>query len=512
MRQLLQVAVSLAAILLPATGAAWGQAKGGVIDVATIGEPPTLDPMASTADLVGIVTQHIYETLYTFDKDWGITPLLAAEMPQISADGLTYTIPLRTGVKFHDGSDMNSADVVASVQRWMKVATRGKQAAETVAAVEAVDDNTIKITLNKPFAPLLSLLSLNNAAAIVIPSEIAGQDPLTSFIGTGPYMLKERKPDQFIQLARFDGYKSRDGEPNGYGGARKQYLDEIRFVPVPDPNTRVEGAVAGQFAYVDSLPVESFEKISGGKTTPVLLKPFGWPVFVLNTKEGLASDIKIRKAIQAALAPKDMLLAAFGSEDFFAVDGAMYPEGYKWHTEVGTEPYKPDGDIEAATAMLKEAGYDGSKPLRILTSRQYEFHYKMAQVAAEYLKAAGFQVQMDVVEWATLTKNRTDPALWDIYITHSPFLPEPSLTGIMSDTSPGWWVSQKKSEVLGAFNAESDPEKRIALWPAVQQAVYDEVPAFKVGNFNALAAQAPNLKGVTPAPWPYFWNAYLEGK
>ena len=77
---------------------------------------------------------------------------------------------------------------------------------------------------------------------------------MKDFIGTGPYMLKERKPDQYIQLARFDGYKSREGEPNGYGGARKQYLDEIRFVPVPDPNTRVEGAVAGQFDYVDSHP------------------------------------------------------------------------------------------------------------------------------------------------------------------------------------------------------------------------------------------------------------------
>jgi len=232
----------------------------------------------------------------------------------------------------------------------------------------------------------------------------------------------------------------------------------------------------------------------------------------MNNKEGLASDIRIRKAIQAALSPQDMMLAAFGSEEFFSVDGALYPKDYQWHTEEGTEPYKPEGDVEAATALLKEAGYDGSKPLRILTSRQYEFHYKLAQVAAEYLKAAGFKVQLDVVEWATLTKNRTDPKLWDIYITHSPFLPEPSLTGFMSDTSPGWWVSDKKHEALGAFNAESDPAKRLALWPAVQKAFYDEAPAYKVGNFNALAAQAPNLKGVTPAPWPYFWNAYLEGK
>jgi peptide/nickel transport system substrate-binding protein len=53
------------------------QEKGGIVNVATIGEPPTLDPMSSTADLVGIVTQHIFETLYTFDKNWKVTPLLA---------------------------------------------------------------------------------------------------------------------------------------------------------------------------------------------------------------------------------------------------------------------------------------------------------------------------------------------------------------------------------------------------------------------------------------------------
>ena len=84
MKRFLHIAASLAALVLAATGiASAGPAKGGVINVATIGEPPTLDPMASTADLVGIVTQHIYETLYTFDKEWGVTPLLAADMPEI---------------------------------------------------------------------------------------------------------------------------------------------------------------------------------------------------------------------------------------------------------------------------------------------------------------------------------------------------------------------------------------------------------------------------------------------
>lgn len=505
----LLAATSVIAFL--SVNAAQAQTKGGVIDVATIGEPPTLDPMASTADLVGIITQHIFETLYTFDAKWGATPLLAAGLPAISEDGKTYTIPLRTGIKFHDGSVMTAADVVASLERWTRIATRGKQAGEVITGITATDDATVTITLSKPYAPLVALLSLNNAAAIVIPAANAAQDPLESFIGTGPYKLQERVPDQYIQLVRFDDYQSLGGEPNGYGGARNQYLDEIRFVPVPDPSTRIGVAVSGQYDYVDQLPVESFEQVSGGATEPVVLAPFGWPVFMMNTKEGLNANVRVRKAIQAALAPEDMMLAAFGSPDFFSVEAAWYPESFVWHSNEGTDAYKPTGDTEAAKALLAEAGYDGT-PLRILTSRQYEFHYKMALVAQAYLEAAGFRVQMDVVEWATLTKNRADPALWDIYITHSPFLPEPSLMGLMSDTSPGWWATDAKHAAVEAFNAESDPAKRAQLFVDVQKVIYDEVPGYKVGNFNALAAQSPDLDGVTPAPWPYFWNAYVTAQ
>ena len=79
----------------------------------------------------------------------------------------------------------------------------------------------------------------------------------------------------------------------------------------------------------------------------------------------------------------------------------------------------------------------------------------------------------------------------------------------MNDSSPGWWVSDAKHKALDAFNAESDPQKRAKLFEDVQKVIYAEVPAIKIGDFNALAAQSPNLEGVTPAPWPYFWNAYL---
>jgi len=69
------------------------------VNLAMIGEPQSLDPMASTADLVSIIMQHVYEPLYTFDDKWVVKPMLASDMPKISADGKTYTIEIRKGVK-----------------------------------------------------------------------------------------------------------------------------------------------------------------------------------------------------------------------------------------------------------------------------------------------------------------------------------------------------------------------------------------------------------------------------
>jgi peptide/nickel transport system substrate-binding protein len=507
MKTLVAFLLGTALVALPSTLLA--QEKGGVINVATIGEPPTLDPMLSTADLVGIVTQHIFETLYTFDKSWNVTPLLAESLPEISADGKTYTIKLRTGIKFHDNSDMTSEDVVASLTRWMKIASRGKQVAGFIDKIAAADPATVTITLKQPYAPLTSLLAFNNSAAIIIPSE-KQDEPMKEFIGTGPYMLKERKADQYIQLVRFDGYKSREGDSNGYGGARHQYLDEIRFVPVPDPNTRVEAAVSGQYDYVDSIPVESYDKLKASTASqPVMLKPFGYPVFVFNTKEGVAGNVEVRKAIRQALSMEDMLAAAFGGTDFYALDGAIYPKTFAWNTDAGVEGAYNVADPEGAATAAKKAGYNG-EPIRILTSRQYEFHYKMAQVAAEYLKLAGFTVDMQVVDWATLTQRRTDPKLWDIYITHSPFLPEPALIGSLSTSSPGWWDTPARKAAVDAFTSEVDPKKRVALWADVQKAIYADAPFMKIGDFNAVSAKSVKLEGVDPAPWPYFWNASIK--
>jgi peptide/nickel transport system substrate-binding protein len=497
--------LTLAAALMASTAPVLAQT---VINVAIIGDPDTLDPMVSTKDVVSIVTQHVVETLYTFDSTWAVAPLLAKDMPGISDDGLTYVIPLRDGITFSDGSGMDAGDVVASLNRWLAIASRGKTVADKVVSVEATGDLEVTITLSSPYSPLLSLLAFSNSAAAVYPEEIIpdGEAQIETVIGTGPYVYGEHVPDQYLQLTRFDGFVPRDEPANGGAGARGQAPDEIRFIPVPDPNTRVEGLLSGQFDFADSLPAESYDRIAASDVAaPVLLEPFGWPVWAVNHKEGLLTNKEIRQALLAALPFDDMLFAAFGDDKFFKVDGAMYPEGWAWRSDAGTDLYNQNDQTKAGE-MLAEAGYDGT-PLRILTSRQYEFHYKMAEVARQALEAAGFTVQMDVVDWATLGQRRNDPALWDIYISHSPFLPEPALTDMWFPSSRIGWSSPEKDALADLFVTETDPAKRQEIFAQLQAMNLEDVGFIKVGNFNALLGQAKNLTGVDPSPWPYFWNA-----
>jgi len=494
------------AALAGTSGLALAQAQGdGVLTVATIGEPPTLDVMQTATDIVLTIDQHIFETLYTYDAQWKSVPLLAAAMPEISEDGLTYRIPIREGVKFHDGSDLDSRDVTASLKRWMALYPKGKQVATIVESLTEDGDHAVVFKLKSRYAPLLATLS---QASVIMPSEKIA-DTLTEFVGTGPYVLKERKPDQYTQLVRFDGYKSPEGEPSNYAGKREAIAKEIRFVPVPDANTRVEGLISGQFDFADSLPVSTYERIeASGTAKPVIFENSGWVSLNMNMKEGLLTKKPLRQAVQAALNASDMMLAAFSDERFFSIDGSFFPKGSAWYTEAGVARYG-EGDPEAAAKLLAEAGYDGT-PIRLLTSRQYEFHYKMAQVAQVYLEQAGFKVDLQVSDWATMIQRNKKPELWEVFITHSPFLPEPALNFILSKTAGGWWDTPEKEKVLNAFNSATSQDARVKHWVELQKLIFEQAPIVKIGNFSALSAVSPGLTGFTPSPWPAFWNVEIK--
>lgn len=494
-------------------GVAGEPTRGGALRVALIGEPPTLDIHQTTATIVSLVTWHIYEPLFTWDETFQILPMLA-ESHEVSADGLTNTVVLRQGVLFHNGEELTADDVIASIERWGEISGLGQNLLEATDSITAVDDYTIEFAMNRPFGAFLTVLARQNQGCAIFPKEAidaVGVDPLEEFIGTGPYMFVERQADRFIRLARYDDYSPQTGEPNGYGGAFGQYLDEIEFVPVPDEAARIAGLQAGDYDYLESISPDQSSTLEGDAN--VVIQPTGatgWETFVLNTSQGIMTDVRLRQAILAAIDPEPILVGGQG-EGFYRIDPGVMVQETAWHSTVGEELYA-QADPERARELAEEAGYDGT-PIRFMTTQEYRDMFNQAVVAQQQLEAAGFTVEQIVHDWATLVENRSDETYWDIFTTGITFRPDPVMLPFMQGCGwPGWWCSDKKNELTEQLQGESDFEARKAVWDDIQALFYEEVPHVKLGDALGVAAFSARMQGGLSMFQlaPVFWNNWIE--
>jgi peptide/nickel transport system substrate-binding protein len=484
----------------------------GILRYATIGEPPSLDTQMSTATIVGTIGEHMFETLYAFDSKYNPQPLLATG-EKVEDGGKKLVISLRQGVKFHNGQEMTSADVVASLKRWGEFGARGSLLMKNATSLTATGKYEITLVLSEPNGAWKNLLAYPEGGPVIYPAAIvsvAGNKPLEpkDYIGTGPYKFGEWRPNRYVELTRFDGYSRLSTPGDGYAGARIANFDAIRFVPVPDVGTRVSGMQAGDYDYAEFISGDLYETLKSDST--VNIHRNGAPLFGLffmNSKAGILKDnFALRRAIQIAFKEEQALRVSFGPKALWEADGSIYPKGSPWYTEAGVQRYNI-GDAAKAKQMAKAAGYDGT-PIRLLVSTNYQAHFDQATVFTKQLADAGINVQMIVVDWATLLKMRGQADQWDIFVTHHGFVPDPILVTFMNDSYPGWWNTPEKTKLMAAFTGTADPAARQKIWAELQALIYEQVPAIKVGNAYSYDIASKKLKGMGDSTvlWPHFWN------
>ncbi|MHA1565848.1 MAG: ABC transporter substrate-binding protein, partial [Alphaproteobacteria bacterium] len=207
----------------------------GTLRYATIGEPPSLDIQVGTATIASTIAQHMFETLYAFDADYKPQPLLASG-DSVEDGGKTLVISLREGVPFHNGQEMTSEDVVASLTRWGEHGSRGTLLMGNAESIEATGKYEITIKLSSPNGAWRNLLAFPNGGPVIYPASIAsaaGKEPIAveDYIGTGPFKFGEWRPNRYVELLKFDDYAAVDAPASGYAGARIVELDAVRFIP-----------------------------------------------------------------------------------------------------------------------------------------------------------------------------------------------------------------------------------------------------------------------------------------
>jgi peptide/nickel transport system substrate-binding protein len=507
---LLALIASLVALALIAPADAQAPKKGGTLRIAMIGEAPTLDAHVTTATITREIGINIFETLYALDAKYQPVPLLV-ESHEIQDGGKRYVLKLRRGVKFHNGKELGAADVVASLTRWGAMSSPGKAVWKTVAAVEARDASTVEIRLKEPSGTLLTNLAQVDNAAVIYPKEIidaSAGGQLKEYVGTGPFKFVEHKPDRHVKLARFDGYVPRREPSSGLAGQRIAYLDEILFLSVPDLSIRQAGITTGDYAYAVLLKQDQYERLkSTPGVEPVVIKPYGWITIVLNTKQGVMADRRVRQAVQAALDVEPMMLAAMGHKDFYRLDPSILFQEQALHSTTGAALYN-QRDKEKAKKILKDAGYTG-QPVRWIVTTEYDHHYKTALVGKSQLEEAGMKIDLQVSDWATVVQRRNKPELWDAFSTAFIFGPEPTTWAPVLCEWPGWWCNPEKEQLLQTMAREPEAKKRAAIWDKVQAVFYADAPRIRLGDYFRLDARRKEVQGFDNGPYMHLWNVWL---
>lgn len=361
--------------------AALTTASAQVLEIGADNGPTGLDPHLITAfPSFMVVNGNIYEGLTAIDKDLKIIPSLA-ESWTVSEDGKTYTFKLRSGVKFHDGSPMEAADVVASVKRLLSkdMASPLASRLSAVESANAVDAQTVELKLKEPSAALLSSLSV---IAIVPRAMETNKDALQKTpVGTGPFKFQEWQPNGYILLAKNEAYWDK-GLPK---------LSGLKFNIVPESATRQVGLTNGQYALLPNIDAATALQLKGRPNVKLAeTMDLAYTLIGMNVSKPPFDNPKVREAVNYAINRQEIVEAAlFGAG---VPGGPLSPALKSWALDVkefGCYAHDP----ARAQALLKEAGVamPVAVSMKVLPRQDIK---DVAQVVQEQLNKAGFKVEL----------------------------------------------------------------------------------------------------------------------
>jgi peptide/nickel transport system substrate-binding protein len=335
--------------------------KGGSITIAIEGEPASMDPAFDYDFVSGIAVSSMTEGLLKFcENDTKLCPNLA-ESWTVSPDGKTYTLKIRQGVKFHDGTTMTVDDVVFSLNRIRDpdLASYVGWMLGNVADVTAPDSSTVVITMSQPDALVEYALAATSAHVVNKKFVEANGDkygtPEVGSIGTGPFKFVEWQSGDHQKLARFDDYWDKSGGP---------YLDELTIKILPEPSTRVAGLQTGEIDWIiNNIPSDQYETVRAISSVDLTFTDsyYGeWITF--NTQQAPFDNVKARQAMNYAFDKKAVRELFYGADATATkatlVNPTLWPtlgDAAAWQTAWDALPGY-DYDEAMARQLLDESG------------------------------------------------------------------------------------------------------------------------------------------------------------
>jgi len=478
MKKFLAAALLVGAFVAPLTTAPVLAQTRTDVNIGLPLEPPSLDPTAEAAAAVDdVLYANVFEGLTRFAADGSIVPSLAKSW-DISADGLTYTFNLQTGVTFHDGSSFDADDVKFSLDRIGAPDSLNPQKAlyASIKSVTVVDPATVKIELSRPDGNLLYNLAWGDA--VIVAPESAANNKVNP-IGTGPFFFRDRVEGASISLEKNQSY---------WGTPAK--LESVVFKFIGDANAAFAAIQAGD---IDAFPyfpatdtIKQFE--SDPRFRVVVGSTEGETILAINNSRPPLDNVKVREAIAHAINRQDI------------IDGAMNGFG----VPIGTflSPANPAYidltaqsafDPEKSKALLAEAGVtDLTLSLKLPPVESYA--RKGGEIIAQQLAAVGIKTEITNLEWAQWISEVFTGGDYDLtIISHV----EPNDIGIFA--RDGYYLHYDNADfkkIIADLDVTADPAKRTGLLQAAQKNLADNYAAGFLFELAKVGVENAKLKGL----------------
>lgn len=463
-------------------------ASAQTLTMAMSAQPDTLDPQVTAATAAFQVSKSIYDTLVEVDRAGNLVPALASSY-EVSADGLTYTFELAAAT-FHDGTALDAADVVATLDRIRAAATGSPKAAEfaAIASVEAQDASTVVVSLTEPQPAFLSTLASGWGA--ILPSEklAAGHDFGNQPVGTGPFSFVSWSRDNAITLA---------ANPDYYQGA--PLVDQVVIRFVTDSAVQLQGLLTGEFDVIDTVAAADQQLVEANPSLELVREPSGLVLVAgINNRRPYLSDARVRRALNLGVDTSIVMDVAYNGGTQV---GTFMEAGSPWYpASVEPFPYDP----EAARALLAEAGVPQDLTLDLVLPQPYEQHIQAGQIVQDYLRDLGINAQIRIVEWGVwLSDTYGGPRNFDITVVGHTGKLDPSgrVTGLGDPRLNYTGLDDPKLVgLIAAANVSTDLPARQALYAEALERIHEEAPFIFFGTPDRVHARQANLTGFWMTP------------
>ena len=456
-------------------------------------EPPVLDPTANPAAAISeVLYGNVYEGLVQFAADGSALPRLALSW-EISSDGLTYVFHLKSGVRFHDGSEFDAAAAKYSLQRILAPGSTNPQRERlrAIRAIEVVDPLTLRVLLSRRSGGLLQSLAFGSAVMVSPSATNNAVQP----IGTGPFRFLRWRRGDSITLERNPDYQ---GPP--------ALLSQVTFKFITDPTAAFAALMAGDVDAFSNYPApESFSQFAEDRRFKVFTGTTEMEtVLGLNERVAPLHNVLVRRAISYALDRHAIIDGAmFG---YGTPIGSHFPPGNPAYVDLtGVYPH----DIAKAKELLTQAGYPHGFSMTLKLPPP-SYARRSGEIVASQLAQIGIRVHIENLEWAqwldqVYTRHDFDmsivghaePLDYDIYARDDYYF---------------GYSSPEFKALIAALDDSVEPAVRKDLLQQIQRKLADDAvngflfqyPRLDIWNAHAHGVDFNNVLGVVDVTRAYF--------